>query len=113
MTLILVSILSLSLPLPSSLSSFSHSLLKLLLSYYIGEWRAPLGKEALRPEPIGTFAFTKFDHQRAIMFGGSGSKGRVNEVYIFHLDDRVDIIALTLFMVQLTVFFVFSIKFFQ
>lgn len=37
------------------------------------------------------------------MFGGSGSKGRVNEVYIFHLDDRVDIIELTLFMVQLTV----------
>ena len=34
------------------------------------------------------------------MFGGSGSKGRVNEVYIFHLDDRVE---LTLFMVQLTV----------
>ena len=91
--------MNLTLILVSSLSFFlSLSLLKFATSF-IGEWRAPLGKEALRPEPIGTFAFTKFDHQRAIMFGGSGSKGRVNEVYIFHLDDRVDIIALTLVMV--------------
>lgn len=56
---------------------------------HIDEWTAPLGEEAHRPDPIGTFAFTRFDEQRAIMFGGSGSKGRVNEVYVFNLHNRV------------------------
>ena len=64
----------------------------MLYLHLLGEWTAPLGREAHRPDPIGTFAFTKFDPQRAIMFGGSGPKGRLNEVYIFNLDNRVHII---------------------
>ena len=53
------------------------------------EWTAPLDKGANRPGPIGTFAFTKMDQERAVLFGGHGSNGRVNEVYIFHFDNRV------------------------
>jgi len=52
-------------------------------------WTAPLGRDAFRPDPIATFAFTKCDWQRAILFGGRGSKGRRNEAFIFHLNSRV------------------------
>ena len=54
-----------------------------------GEWTASLDKDTPRPDPVSTHTFTKFDHQRAIVFGGYGFKGRVNKVYIFDLDKRV------------------------
>ena len=56
----------------------------------IGEWTAPLGKDPKRPDPIGGFAFTKIDQERALMFGGSGSNGRVNTAQFFNLEQRVN-----------------------
>ena len=68
-------------------------------SYTAGEWRAalhPPGSETERPrrqperpDPIGGFAFVKIDQHRALMFGGQGSNGRVNEARLFNLDERV------------------------
>ena len=54
-----------------------------------GTWIAPLGPNAFRPSPIGTFAFSKLDQHRALMFGGRGSCGRMNEAFILDLEDRV------------------------
>lgn len=42
-----------------------------------------------RPDPIGGFAFTKIDCNRALMFGGLGVNGRVNEARIFDFEERV------------------------
>ena len=55
----------------------------------LGEWTAPLGPHAFRPTPVGTYAFSKFDKNRALMFGGFGPRGRVNEAFIFEFEDRV------------------------
>lgn len=55
------------------------------------EWKAALagGRDAERPDPIGGFAFIKMDKDRALMFGGQGSNGRVNEARLFHFEERV------------------------
>ena len=69
-------------------------------NFFTGEWKAALHLDANgapraqgvvpeRPDPIGGFAFAKVDSDRALMFGGLGSKGRVNEARIFNLEKRV------------------------
>lgn len=54
------------------------------------EWSAPLDKDALRPAPLGGQCFTKFDAHRALLFGGRyEGRGRVNDTWIFDLEQRV------------------------
>ena len=53
------------------------------------EWSAPLGKDAARPAPLGGHCFTKFDTHRALLFGGRYEGGRVNDTWIFDLEERV------------------------
>ena len=53
------------------------------------EWSAPLGKDAVRPEPLGGHCFTKFDSHRALLFGGRYESGRKNDTWIFDLEKRV------------------------
>jgi hypothetical protein len=52
------------------------------------EWSAPLGKDAARPAPLGGHCFTKFDTHRALLFGGRYEGGRVNDTWIFDLEER-------------------------
>lgn len=56
------------------------------------EWTAPLGKDAVRPDQLGSHAFSKFDSHRAVLFGGNGSLVYSNACYIFDLDTRVSAI---------------------
>jgi len=58
-----------------------------ILSLHTGTWSAPIGEK--RPDPIGAFAFPRIDCERALLFGGQGSRGRLNEAYLFYLDARV------------------------
>lgn len=56
----------------------------------IDEWSAPLDKDAVRPAPLGGHCFTKFDTYRAVVFGGRyEGRGRVNDTWIFDLEQRV------------------------
>ncbi len=57
--------------------------------YVVGEWEAPLDKNAFRPDQLGSHAFSKFDSHRAVLFGGNGSLVYSNTCYIFNLDTRV------------------------
>ena len=50
---------------------------------------APLGRDALRPEPMAAHSFSKVDKHRALLFGGRTCDGRVNEMFLFDLDSRV------------------------
>ncbi len=56
----------------------------------VGEWEAPLDKDAFRPDPLGSHAFSKFDSHRAVLFGGNSSAlVYSNTCYIFDFDSRV------------------------
>ena len=57
-----------------------------VLCHHTGAWTAPLGANALRPDPMGGMAFTKIDQHTALLFGGRCVKGRMDEVYMFNLD---------------------------
>ncbi len=57
-----------------------------------GTWKAPLGRDAVRPDPLGGLSFAKFDPHRALLFGGRCARGRMNEVFILDLDLRVSCI---------------------
>lgn len=52
-------------------------------------WTAPLGEEAVRPNPLGGHCFVKFDQRRALLFGGRYEDGRKNDTRIFDLEERV------------------------
>ncbi len=67
----------------------SASILIIRVLLVAGTWTAPLGPLAFRPRPTDGFAFSKIDQHRALMFGGRTSQGRMNEGFIFDLDDRV------------------------
>ena len=53
------------------------------------EWTVPLGKDAVRPAPLGGHCFIKFDAHRALLFGGRYESGRQNDTWIFDLEERV------------------------
>ena len=62
---------------------------KLILLDLTGCWEAPLGSDAHRPEPMAGCSFSKVDQHRALLFGGRTCVKRVNEMFLFDLDNRV------------------------
>ena len=55
----------------------------------LGNWVAPLGRDALRPEPMNGMGFSKVDQHRAILFGGKTIQGYMNELFVFDLSKKV------------------------
>lgn len=47
------------------------------------------GTGRYRPPPLGGHLFTKFDKNRALIFGGRTEGGRRDDTYIFDLDNKV------------------------
>ncbi len=72
-----------------SVTNLQHCTITRLLVFVVGEWEAPLDKDAFRPDQLGSHAFSKFDSHRAVLFGGNGSLVYSNTCYIFDLDTRV------------------------
>ena len=55
----------------------------------LGNWTAPLGQDAVRPEPMSGMGFSKVDQHRAMLFGGKTIPAYMNEMFVFDLDRKV------------------------